>query len=164
MTDRVKQSIFDILTPLIPGAIVYDCFAGTGSMGLECLSRGAERVTFFEADRGAAARLQANIQTLKVENQSVVIRGDLFRWLSDSKMTGAATLVFLDPPYRFLRERPNELQTLAKQLAERHLAPGATIVFRHDAADALEVPPLRSEDVRTYGGMTVEFLRFEGER
>ena len=47
ITDRVKQSLFDILTPYLPQARVYDCFAGTGSMGLECLSRGAKHVTFF---------------------------------------------------------------------------------------------------------------------
>src|SRR5688572_1371831 len=51
ITDRVKQSLFDILAPVIPESVVYDTFAGTGSMGLECLSRGAAGVTFFEADR-----------------------------------------------------------------------------------------------------------------
>ena len=49
ITDRAKQSLFDILAPLIPNSVVYDCFAGTGSMGLECLSRGAKLTTFFEA-------------------------------------------------------------------------------------------------------------------
>jgi len=47
ITDRVKQSLFDILAPRIEGARVYDCFAGTGSMGLECLSRGSSHATFF---------------------------------------------------------------------------------------------------------------------
>lgn len=160
VTDRVKQSIFDIITPLIPGAVVYDCFAGTGSMGLECLSRGAERATFFEADRGAAERLRTNIQTLKVENRSVVITRDLFRWLADPNITGAATLLFLDPPYRYLRERADDLRNLATHLAARHLDSGATLIFRHDATDTLDLPPFRQEDVRTYGGMRVEFLRF----
>ena len=68
VTDRVKQSVFDILTPILEDAIVYDCFAGTGSMGLECLSRGSKHVTFFEAERTAAARLKSNIDTLKVES------------------------------------------------------------------------------------------------
>ena len=158
VTDRVKQSIFDILTPLIPDAVVYDCFAGTGSMGLECLSRGATHVTFFEADRSAAARLKKNIETVRAEDRSTIISTDLFRCLGDPKATGAATLVFLDPPYRFLRERPEHLRKLAQNLAERHFAPGATVVFRHDAADSLELPPLARSDVREYGGMKVEFL------
>src|SRR5215213_3035850 len=54
ITDRVKQSLFDILAPVVEDAVVYDCFAGTGSMGLECLSRGARHATFFEADPSAA--------------------------------------------------------------------------------------------------------------
>ena len=60
ITDRVKQSLFDILSPMREEAVVYDCFAGTGSMGLECLSRGAAAVTFFEADRSALSRLKKN--------------------------------------------------------------------------------------------------------
>src|SRR6187549_2551889 len=84
ITDRVKQSLFDILAPEIPDAQVYDCFAGTGSMGLECLSRGAAHATFFEADRSAVVRLKKNIATLGVEGRSAVVAGDLFRWFETS--------------------------------------------------------------------------------
>src|SRR5580693_9482897 len=80
VTDRVKQSLFDILTPNLSEAVVYDCFAGTGSMGLECLSRGAKHVTFFEADRSAVDRLRKNIETLGVKNRANIITGDLFKW------------------------------------------------------------------------------------
>lgn len=158
VTDRVKQSVFDILSPLIPDAIVYDCFAGTGSMGLECLSRGAAHVTFFEADRGAAERLRKNIATLKVQDRATVVPSDLFRWFADPKSRGRASLAFLDPPYRFLRERPDALRMLAAAFAERHLAPDAAVVFRHDSADSLELPALVVRDVREYGSMTVELL------
>jgi 16S rRNA (guanine(966)-N(2))-methyltransferase RsmD len=161
VTDRVKQSVFDILTPLIPDARVYDCFAGTGSMGLECLSRGAAHVTFFEADRSAASRLQGNISTLRVEAQSRVVSSNLFRWFADAKTHGTADLVFLDPPYRFLGERPAELRQLSVDLAAHHLAAGATVIFRHDAADTLDLPPLTRLDIREYGGMTVEFLAIQ---
>src|SRR5262250_426224 len=82
ITDRVKQSLFDILSPRIEGARVYDCFAGTGSMGLECLSRGAIHATFFEADRSASRRLKQNIQTLNVSDRSWVVTEDIFRWFA----------------------------------------------------------------------------------
>src|SRR3954447_26892385 len=82
VTDRVKQSLFDILTPMLPDARVYDCFAGTGSMGLECLSRGAASVVFFEADRSAVARLGQNIAPLGVEDRSQFIAQNLFRWFA----------------------------------------------------------------------------------
>lgn len=159
VTDRVKQSVFDILAPIIAEANVYDCFAGTGSMGLECLSRGAAAATFFESDRGAAARLGRNIDSLRVTDRSTVITNDLFRWFSDIHRRGAANLVFLDPPYRFLRERADDLRQLASALAIRHLAPNATVVFRHDSSDKLELPPLVRADLREYGSMTVEFLK-----
>src|SRR5947207_11069089 len=78
ITDRVKQSLFDILNPHIEGAIVYDCFAGTGSMGLECLSRGAKHVTFFESDKSAARLLKKNIGSLHVFPQSIIVDRDIF--------------------------------------------------------------------------------------
>jgi len=160
VTDRVKQSLFDILTPLLPGARVYDCFAGTGSMGLECLSRGAADVVFFEADRPAVARLRKNIAALGVESRGQVIAQDLFHWFAAApRPVLPADVIFLDPPYRFVRDRPDDLRRLAEQFTRSHLAPAGTVVFRHDAADALELPALHRYDQRDYGGMTLEFLR-----
>jgi 16S rRNA (guanine(966)-N(2))-methyltransferase RsmD len=160
ITDRVKQSLFDILTPRIDGAHVYDCFAGTGSMGLESLSRGAARATFFEADRSAAALLRKNIESLGVRNRSRIVDRDLFKWFDTTptpKPQERAEIIFLDPPYRFLNERPDALQALATRLAE-HLTPAGIIVFRHDANDALDLPPLRETDRREYGGMMIKLL------
>ena len=160
ITDRAKQSLFDILAPEIPGARVYDCFAGTGSMGLECLSRGAAHASFFEADRSALARLKRNIEALGVARRSNVVAQDLFRWLEAApEAEPRVDLVFLDPPYRFLREKPDALLRLAEQLSARHLAPAGTVVFRHDAADRLEMPALERYDQRDYGGMAIELLR-----
>ena len=159
VTDRVKQSLFDILAPLLPDARVYDCFAGTGSMGLESLSRGAAHATFFEADRSAAARLRRNVEALRVGEQSTVVTTNLFGWFDATTPAEKADVVFLDPPYRFLRERPHDVRRLATATADRHLAPGGTVVFRHDARDALDLPPLAIADRREYGGMVLEFLR-----
>lgn len=160
ITDRVKQSLFDILTPYIEGARVYDVFAGTGSMGLECLSRGATRATFFEADFSALKRLAKNIDTLGVKDRAKVVKGDLFRWFETSPANEGPgiDLIFLDPPYRFLNEQPEKLQKLAVRLV-RHLAAGGLVIFRHDARDALSLPPLNVVDTREYGGMVLEFLQ-----
>jgi 16S rRNA (guanine966-N2)-methyltransferase len=158
ITDRAKQSLFDILAPVIPGATVYDCFAGTGSMGLESLSRGCERVTFFESNRSALDRLRKNIAELGVESRSTVIPTNLFRWFATQSTGGKASLVFLDPPYRYLDERVDDLRKLSESLASRHLSPGAIVVFRHDSNDSLELPCLIRFDQREYGGMTIELL------
>ena len=159
ITDRAKQSVFDILSPMIEGAVVYDCFAGTGSMGLECLSRGATFATFFEMDRSALKLLKQNVEALKVQKQSRIVAGDLFAWFDNEKRAaGGVDLIFLDPPYRLQKEKPAELKKLATILAARELAKDGTVVFRHAVEDNLELPPLTVVDCREYGGMTVEFL------
>ena len=162
ITDRVKQSLFDILTPLLPGARVYDCFAGTGSMGLESLSRGARHAVFFEQHRPAVQRLKGNIDTLGVGDRSTVVAQDIFKWFAAAPPPGPearAECVFLDPPYRFLQTEPEALRRLASAVAATHLAPEGVVVFRHDAADRLDLPDLERFDEREYGGMVLEFLR-----
>jgi 16S rRNA (guanine966-N2)-methyltransferase len=158
ITDRAKQSLFDILAPRIEGATVYDCFAGTGSMGLESLSRGASLAMFFEADRSALVRLKQNIAALGAAERALVVAGDLFQWFA--RPAGRrADLVFLDPPYRFLVERPRPLRQLAQQLASYHLAEGGLVIFRHDVKDQLDLPPLHAVDRRTYGSMALDLLQ-----
>ena len=162
ITDRVKQSLFDILSPLLPGARVYDCFAGTGSMGLESLSRGARHAVFFEQHRPAVERLRRNIEALGVGGRSTVVAQDVFTWFAAAPPPGPeerADCVFLDPPYRFLRTDPDGLRRVASALATAHLAPDGVLVFRHDAADELGLAGLERFDEREYGGMVLEFLR-----
>jgi 16S rRNA (guanine966-N2)-methyltransferase len=165
ITDRAKQSVFDILSPMIEGASVYDCFAGTGSMGLECLSRGARFVTFFEMDRSAVKLLEQNVEALKVQERSRVVAGDLFAWFDNERRTNEKIdLVFLDPPYRLLREKAEELQKLAAILASGELTDGGSVVFRHAMEDKLKLVPLTVYDQREYGGMLVEFLTAAHDR
>jgi 16S rRNA (guanine(966)-N(2))-methyltransferase RsmD len=175
ITDRAKQSLFDVLSPLIPDAIVYDCFCGTGSMGLECLSRGAAHATFFDADRSALAGLKQNIDALKVADRARILAGDIFKLAEaiDVPADRRPTLIFLDPPYKFLVERPAPLQKLAQTLATRHAAPrqprgpddpgGAQtlLLFRHDTKDALSLPGWAQSDVRVYGSMTIELMHVQ---
>ncbi|MBV8780690.1 MAG: RsmD family RNA methyltransferase [Phycisphaerae bacterium] len=175
ITDRVKQSLFDILAPRIEDAVVFDCFAGTGSMGLECLSRGAKHVTFFEMNRSAVGLLKRNLETLGFADRSTIVASDVFKFFpilagplagrpsaetrpaSGPAKIGQAHLIFLDPPYRMVREESTALQSLASKLADC-LATDGVIIFRHDAADSLNLPSLECIGHRTYGGMTIELL------
>ena len=160
ITDRVKQSVFDVLSDLVVDATVWDCFAGTGSQGLESLSRGACSAVFFEFDRSAAAVLRRNIATLKVENRSQVFVGDLFLILGNRSTPNLppADLIFLDPPYRFIPERAGDLRRLAQTIAKTHLSNTGLVIFRRPLEAPLALPPLTISDQRTYGSMVVEFL------
>ena len=155
VTDRVKQSLFDVLRERLPGAGVYDVFAGTGSFGLESLSRGAGRATFFESHRPAVERLRRNIDTLGVGDRCRVVTGNLFRL--DFTGIAPADLIFFDPPYRFVRERTAEIDGLLSRLAGR-LNPDGVTVFRHDAADADLTFAAPEVGRRAWGSMTVRFL------
>ncbi len=161
ITDRVKQSVFDIVSPYIEGRVVYDVFAGTGSMGLECLSRGAKQATFFEHDASALMCLRQNIDILGVARSSRVVATDLFKWFEAQPPLATAAkagLIFLDPPYRMLRENADALQSLARKLRERHVSADGIVIFRHDSNDALDLTALRRVDLREYGEMLVELL------
>jgi 16S rRNA (guanine966-N2)-methyltransferase len=164
ITDRVKQSLFDILAPMIEDSRVYDCFAGTGSMGLECLSRGAAHVTFFEADRSAVGLLNKNIDALNVRRRSSIVSGDLFQWFNAGKIPEhKSAIIFLDPPYRMVREDPASLARLLQHFAGQYLAGDGVVVFRHGAKDSMPADPLIVSDRRDYGGMAIELLSLKTE-
>jgi 16S rRNA (guanine966-N2)-methyltransferase len=109
MPDRVKQAIFDMLashygTPgAIPSLLVADVFAGSGSMGLEALSRGARGCFFFERDRAALLALRENITALGAD-ATTVVTGDAWRASSATPAGERFELVFLDPPYRYAED------------------------------------------------------------
>ncbi len=162
ITDRVKQSLFDMIAGDLPDAVVYDCFAGTGSMGLESLSRGSRLAVFFEADRSALALLKANIALLQVQAQARVIPGDLFKWFyhAPPALQDQPTVIFLDPPYRFITQRGEDVKTLISTTVRKHLAPGGYVILRHDARDQLALPAGTDEfDRRQYGGMVLRLIR-----
>jgi len=157
ITDRVKQSLFDMLMPRLENACVLDIFAGTGSMGLESLSRGARHATFFESGRSPLRLLRENIDALGFADRSTIMPVDVFKWSPKPETADSADLVFLDPPYRFLAERASDLQELAMKLAAL-LSPDGIVLFRHDTSDSLVLTPLIPHDRREYGAMTIEFL------
>ena len=99
-TDKVREAVFNALGSLgvVEGARVLDLFSGTGAMGIEALSRGADHCTFVERDRSALAVLRENVRTLGVEGRSTIVSGD-----ATSAMVSAhsADIVIADPPYGF---------------------------------------------------------------
>jgi 16S rRNA (guanine966-N2)-methyltransferase len=163
LADRVKQTLFAILEPDLPGARVLDLFAGSGAAGIEALSRGAASATFVEHDAAAARVIAANLARAHVGGPNVaVIRDDAVRWLRRAaEQRHAFDVVIIDPPY----DRPELLAAALDALVPR-LAPGARVVAKHFWRDA---PPARvgllaSERDRRFGETALTFYRREEER
>lgn len=122
--DRVKESLFGILRGHFEGASVLDAFAGTGSIGLEALSRGAARVVFVERDRRAADLLERNIELLGAGDECDLVRGDALGPALLNQMPRPVDLAFFDPPYPLVLEAEGwervqrQLSRVVEQLTE----------------------------------------------
>jgi 16S rRNA (guanine(966)-N(2))-methyltransferase RsmD len=128
MQDKVKGALFNILQADVPGSWFLDGFAGTGSVGIEALSRGAERVVFIEELRAAAKVVAANVATCGADDRALVIVKEFNRAVIDlSKSEVLFDIVFLDPPYRLLETR-NPLKVVRKRGILRE---GGMLIMRH---------------------------------
>lgn len=161
-SDRARQAVFNILehaawSPGLSGRRVIDLFAGSGALGLEALSRGAEFCLFVETDDRARGAIRENIEAFGLFGATRLHRRDATDLGPRPGSAGPAfDLAFLDPPYRKgLGER-----TLNALLAGDWLSPGAVIVFETAADEAVEPPPgLTRLDERDYGAARVLFLK-----
>ncbi len=110
--DRVKEAIFSILQFDLPGAKVLDLFGGTGQLGIEALSRGAEKAVFVDAGEAACKLIQENLRRTKLEGQGKVIRSDYLQFLSTCKEK--FDIILLDPPYAevFLENSLNRISEI----------------------------------------------------
>ena len=163
ITDRVKESIFDVLYKynLIEGRYVGDLFCGTGSFGLEALSRGAKEVVFVEQDRRAIDILRKNIAKARFETQSKVVCANAFKIGAPIGVGRKCSLVFVDPPYEMSRDVGEEsrLAGLLNVLPEQITDDGLVIVRtekRVKLSDRYGV--LTIIDNRIWGKMSVAFL------
>ncbi len=164
ITDRVKAALFSILGEAVIDAVVVDLFAGTGSMGLEALSRGARSCCFAERDRTAIERLTRNIEAMGLTDRCRIWRGDILRrlpgWLAE--LPGPADLAFVDPPYALVddaawrRAAEKIFDPLAGKLTEDGL-----VVFRcrRNLAPGEAFGRLSLRERRDYGKMSLLFLR-----
>jgi 16S rRNA (guanine966-N2)-methyltransferase len=128
MQDKVKGALFNIIQDRVKGSACLDGFAGTGSVGLEALSRGAERVVFVDEFYPAVKILRANVAKCGAEEKALVLHREFNRAVIDLARKGARfDLIFLDPPYKLLESR-NPLRVIRKRDL---LRPGGTVVLRH---------------------------------
>jgi 16S rRNA (guanine(966)-N(2))-methyltransferase RsmD len=149
-TDKVKESLFNIIQFDIEGRRVLDLFAGTGSISLECVSRGAREVTAVELAHTQQNFIIATSKSLGINNLHL-IRGDVFRYLKACSIR--YDLIFADPPYAL-----EELPTLPSLIVPALLKPGGLFVLEHgDQYDFSGHPHFL--DLRTYGSVHFSFFQ-----
>ena len=124
-SDKLRETLFNIVAARVPDARVLDVFAGSGAVGLEALSRGASRVVFVENDRRAAQLIEENAALCGVSNRCVIIRGAAEQTLENQIDGDPFDLVMLDPPYDF------EALSDVIGAAVRHLVPNGLLILEH---------------------------------
>lgn len=154
MKDRTREAVFNLLGPAVEGKHAIDLFAGTGALGLEALSRGAERVTLIERHFPTARVLRHNVQLLDPPNQVNVITSDTFFWARKVAATTAdlrdlPLIVFCSPPYDLYVERTDEVLKLIQSLFQQAL-PGSMFVVEADRRFDVDLLPAAAWDIRHY--------------
>ena len=119
-TDRLRETLFDILGAQVKGIVFLDAYAGTGAVGIEALSRGAARTVFIEKSKNAAKILRDNLASLGVEGRALVVVAVTLSAIAEQK----ADIVFLDPPYK----RESEYAPAMRLLSE---TPPRLVVVQH---------------------------------
>src|SRR4051812_24315502 len=157
--DRVKQTLFAILEPDLPGANVLDLFAGSGAAGIEALSRGATRAVFVDRDRAAVAAITDNLTRAHLAGErATVVRADALAWLRSpgARTAGPFDVAFVDRPYA----EPGLLVSALEALGQ-HVGPGARVVAKHFWRDPppAEIGLLASERERRFGETMLTFYR-----
>jgi 16S rRNA (guanine(966)-N(2))-methyltransferase RsmD len=139
--DRVKESLFGMLRGNCEGANVLDCFAGTGAIGLEAISRGAARCVFVERDRKVADLLERNIETLACGEECEVVRSDALGPATLARAPRPLNLAFFDPPYPLVLD-PQGWERVARQFSR------VVELLSDDGFAILRTPwPFRHEEV-----------------
>lgn len=157
-TERIRESLFAILEPMIGDARVLDLFAGAGSLGIEALSRGAAHATFVERDRKALAAIRANVEATGMGDRARVVAANVTTFLGGAA-SGPYDLVFCDPPFADVDLLS---ATLAHEGLRASLAPQALVVARVLRKHRPAVPPgARIERDKAIGEETLLFLRYD---
>jgi len=154
---RVKESLFSILAPRIEGARFLDLFAGTGAIGFEAASRGAQLVVSVEGHRETAEAIREAAETFGVASTVNVVSAPVDRALY--RLEGQFDVVYADPPYD--SELP--LQMFRLLLERNLLAPDALVIFEHSARTILpQIPGYRGVREEVYGDVALAFFTPSG--
>ncbi len=161
LKDLVKVSIFNLLdhskriNKRLENSSVLDLFSGTGSFGIECLSRGSKSVHFFENYIGAIKILEKNLSLFKDQKNFHIIKSDCFQFFNSyQKINEKFDIIFLDPPFK--EKRINEL--IEKIIEKKILNTGGIIIIHRHKKDEIEITnKIKIFDIRNYGLSKIYF-------
>ncbi len=154
--DRVKEAMFSMIEPYIGGAYVLDLFAGSGALGIEALSRGAEKCVFADKSKECCDIVKGNLTHTNLKNRGMVYRKDFTGALNDFDSNEKFHIIILDPPYMKGFERE-----AIKLISTRKLyAPGCIVVVEHSMEDILadEIEAFQKIKDKKYGRCRVIVL------
>jgi 16S rRNA (guanine(966)-N(2))-methyltransferase RsmD len=156
-SDRLRETLFNILAPRVVDARVLDGYAGTGAVGIEALSRGAAHVTFVERDRRAEALIAENLARCGIADRHAIIRASVERAIETLRVQAGFDLVLLDPPYA------EDIDAVLVAVGEI-LAPGGLLILEHarrrPAPERVGRHLVRTRDV-VAGDSTLSFFEVE---
>ena len=166
-SDRLRETLFSILSPRLEGSRFVDLYAGTGAVGIEAISRGAAHVWFAENADPALASLRANLAALKISSgYTVESRGVGAVLQKLGKLTQQVDLVFLDPPYEAEAEYAGTLSFLGSARGREMLAPDALVIVEHTkkAKLAARYGALEHTRLVKQGDASLSFFAFAEEK
>ncbi len=158
-SNLVRSAIFSMLEPYLDAARVLDLFSGTGALGVEALSRGAEWVDFFESDARQCSAIKENLKSLDYDSFGAVHRAPAER--AKTMLDGSYDVILLDPPYSY-----DKLETLLVEIGESSLShSGSVVAVEHSRRQDLPPEPdgLRLIKQRRYGETMVTVYQQGGE-
>lgn len=162
-SSTVKEALFDILAPRLPGAVMCDLYAGTGNIGIEALSRGAQKVIFVERSPFSLTLLWRNLHRCGFVARAEVHRSDALRYLKRTqKKPSPCDIVFVDPPY----SSPHLHDSVSLVAQDGILKKGGLVAVEHFHKHAFSLLPEGLVLIKnyTYGQTVLSLFRYEGKQ
>lgn len=154
-SDRLRETLFNIIAPRIDGCSFVDLYAGTGAVGIEAISRGAAQVWFAENSDAALAAIRANLAALKIlRGYTIEDRGVGAMLQRLAKLEKPIDIIFLDPPYEAEAEYEGTLNFFGSARGQHFLAPDAIVIAEHAS---------KAELAKRYGGLEHYRLLKQGD-
>ena len=162
-SDMVREALFNMVGEMMPGRAAVDLFAGTGAIGLEALSRGADAAIFVEKNRETVALIHGNVARLRYQDRAQIRLADAYRWVRTHEWAvDQPVAVFLDPPYREYDDHAAKVRALLDQLVERMPAESLIALEAGRTLDDQILPDFDAWDIRRYGDTQIAVRVFPG--